>query len=699
MKISLREYQKEALEYSLAHPDSVCVLPTGTGKTHIGMAWAVELLNRRSTDRVLILEPSRFLVEQVYGVYRKDSGIADGDIKKVYGVVSKEERRKEWQRGRVVVSTPQVALNDIEYLDSFNAVVVDECHRTVGKYAYVKILGNYKFKYKLGLTATLTEKVRATVEKYLSGNIIRWTWEELKEKYPQYRFPDWIGEIYDAELNEEEERLLIELEGELGGAGFCLRTFTRDGALALRESLNKPETKLFYEVPEELKKRIDLLRPLHKLEVVKEVLEEHDFEKAIIFVDRLCVAKRLMEEFKELNPVCFMGRLQLGSEGQRKALEKAQRDEHKLIISTSAGEEGVDLPKADLLIIWSNVASPIRFIQRHGRITRPSEKLKVVVFVATPSTNHIHSPDYDSLSDGLEWAKENGLDLDPLELSDEENIKTIKSKTFRKRIKNLLYGEPLSFEDIMRSLGRKEGKGQAPVERWLSKILKDEDEDFRLLYFYYFPYEEIKGRVDQKIEEWKKGIPSYQYRKFYKPALKFFINLFSNFEKRHRYYFLFERRGEIDREYPDLFLLPDEIAEDLYIEFSTSFNKERSKEWGLAYSASEKTFGLFYRKPRDSSLKHAAFKDLSELINYLYSNWVFSFSPINSKFLQIRFYGKGKSGLVGRFDCICMEESAFLKSLLYQGIFDEQALELVFRNVFYIYKNMKNLIEAYLKNV
>ena len=62
-ELKLRPYQKKALKLALESEGVVICLPTGTGKTLVGCAWVCELLNRGLAHRVLVLEPSRFLVE------------------------------------------------------------------------------------------------------------------------------------------------------------------------------------------------------------------------------------------------------------------------------------------------------------------------------------------------------------------------------------------------------------------------------------------------------------------------------------------------------------------------------------------------------------------------------------------------------------------------------------------------------------
>lgn len=406
----LRSYQQRALKIALGNPGASLVLPTGTGKTLVGCGWACELLNLGEARRVLVLEPSRFLVEQVEQYYKSNTNIP---VSKVYGVDSQGIRASKWNKEPLVVATPQVTISDMHFLN-FDAVIVDECHHTTGEYAYKKLLSAYPFRKRLGLSATISDKVHLSVEESV-GPVHRWTWSDPEiEPY----VPEWYGEVYDAELTEEETKLLATLENirnELrysplaGMPSLALRMFARDGAQALLETLAKPTT-MSYTLRDTVVPLLSRCRSLHKLEPLKSALIEHDFDKAIVFVDRVCIANALAEEFPELNPVCLLGRLHGGSEAQKVALEKAGRKEVKLVISTSVGEEGIDLPVADLIISWSNTASPVRFIQRKGRGMRVSpagkDKIKVDIFIGTPDT-----PDYDSLYFGIAAACKAGVEI------------------------------------------------------------------------------------------------------------------------------------------------------------------------------------------------------------------------------------------------------------------------------------------------
>jgi len=677
----LREYQQDALAYALEHDRSVCVLPTGTGKTLVGISWAIELLGRGATDRVLVLEPSRFLVEQTARLYITHTDIPDNEVQPIYGAIHPESRRDLWKRGVVVVCTPQVALNDLftadkqEILYSFRAVVIDECHRTMGRYAYVKLLEHYPFQYALGLTATLPKHIRNQVEERISTNVIEWGWDELRAKYPDYDFPDWIGEIYDAELNSEEVDFLLAVEKDVSTAqAFCKRAFTRDGALALKETINNPRTRLSWDFPEHLKAQLERLRELHKLQEVRDILIEHEFQKAIIFVDRVCIAKKLEEEFRELNPVCFLGRLRLGLEGQKRVLDRARAPEHRLIISTSAGEEGVDLPSADLLIIWSNVASPVRFIQRHGRITRPSRVLKVVAFIATPGTEQADSPDYDSLFEGLLLAREHGLDLAGL-TDDESLISVLKTKTFRERVQTLLNSEPLSLEEIATSLG-KSTKGTKRLEQWLDSMLSDEDVNYRISYFYWYPREHLKSYIEKWLRE------NYVPSRYVKPKslARSLLNRIDPLSRLLRLYFPISRIGHVLEEYPDLFPSPESV-DQLYVNVRIVPKRKRrqapeAEKFGVLVSNGKWQLSTplptSVHESWDNLLNLTGFISFEEFIDQV-------FTIVKEQPVRIEFSAKGRP--------------YFFKRLIYSGLFTHETLDLAFRNMSYIVQSIKEVLK------
>lgn len=439
-----REYQVEALKWALTRDGAVLGLPTGSGKTLIAVMWVRELLSKRRARKVLILEPTRVLVEQVSKYFRD---VANLKAVPIYGVVPKKHRVTLWRKAVIAVATPETALNDIsEVTDSgYDAIVVDECHHTTGKDAYAEFIRATRnlFKKRLGLSAYIPPSRAAEIKEYI-GEIKVWGWDDPRIK-PYV--PRWIGEVYEAELNDAEEKLLQELERkrnnltgrERGLVQLAIRWFVRDGALALAESLKKP-TKLANLLQDVNSLLTTGVRPAHKMDSLVRILRDHEgFRKAIIFIERVAVAKYVASELRMYNSVLVCGKSNIEA-NIREVLRRVKSGAVKVIVSTSAGEEGLDLPEADLLVIWSSVASPLRFIQRHGRILRATSVQgppKFVAYIITP-----HTIDTDSFVDSIEQARKAGVDV-PV---NEEVIEELWRRTTRAKILSVLEEQPMPLE-------------------------------------------------------------------------------------------------------------------------------------------------------------------------------------------------------------------------------------------------------------
>ncbi len=462
MRLKPRDYQREAAEWALRRRRAVIQMPTGSGKTLIAVMWIRGLRERGKARRFLVLEPTRFLVEQ-NARFMRSQGL---DASPVHGSLPKSLRESGW-RSEVVVATPEVVVADWEKFSSqgFDAVVVDECHHTTGQDAYRRVISEASFEYSLGLTAYVPPSRRREIERLL-GEIREWGWDD--PRISRY-LPEWEAEVYEAPLNPAEERLYSRLEdlwervrgSDRALVGNAIRWFVRDGAAALRESVERGG-RLRELIPSGV---VELLfsrevRPAHKLETLRRVLADHEgFEKSIVFVERVGVAELIHEEMADYNPVLILGRRRIDP---KEALRRARLRESRLLVSTSAGEEGIDLPAADLLVVWSNVASPLRFIQRLGRVLRAATgqrwRPRWVVYVVTPDT-----VDVDSLLDGLMEARRAGVTLNV----DPSVVEYLWSLSRRRRYLELLE-VPMPPDVLARASGAPEERVREAL-RWLGE--------------------------------------------------------------------------------------------------------------------------------------------------------------------------------------------------------------------------------------
>jgi hypothetical protein len=345
---------------------------------------------------------------------------------------------------------------------------------------------SYDFSAILGLSATIPQRKEQEITS-LIGEIRRWAWQDL----PDEHVPDWYGEVYDApypadyqEITNTLDELRLEYEGSrlAGLPTMAERMLCRDGALALQETL-EANTTMGEVMGEELLPLLEQSESLHKLPACRAALEEHDFEKAVLFVDRVCIARALETALDEYTTATILGRLRSGTAGQQEALEKARSDDTDLIIATSAGEEGMDLPKADLLIVWSNTVNSVRFIQRLGRIMRKSgiNRPKTATYLATPD-----SPDYEALHRGINAAENAGLDVVGIDGD------AILSESIVSRVAEVLAGEPLQRGEIATALRETDNR----TEKWLRKNVREGE----LFYLY-----DVPGDLD----EWRKSAKGF----------------------------------------------------------------------------------------------------------------------------------------------------------------------------------------------
>lgn len=125
---------------------SLVVLPTGLGKTIIALLAIVSRLEKIG-GKVLILSPTKPLVEQHASFLKKALLLPEEEILTFTGSLSPAKREEMWKNGKVIVSTPQVIENDLLTkridLNDVSHITFDEAHRAVGNYAYTYIAEKY----------------------------------------------------------------------------------------------------------------------------------------------------------------------------------------------------------------------------------------------------------------------------------------------------------------------------------------------------------------------------------------------------------------------------------------------------------------------------------------------------------------------------------------------------------------------------
>jgi Fanconi anemia group M protein len=155
--IERRAYQENVARNALLG-NTLVSIPTGLGKSLIAALVAAKRLDQYPERRVVVLAPTRPLVEQHYGTFKRLLRLDPAGFACVTGNTSPADRGEAWAK-RLIVSTPQVFVNDLIAgkidLDAISLMVFDEAHRAVGDYAYTYIGERYS-KIPRGLVLGLT---------------------------------------------------------------------------------------------------------------------------------------------------------------------------------------------------------------------------------------------------------------------------------------------------------------------------------------------------------------------------------------------------------------------------------------------------------------------------------------------------------------------------------------------------------------
>jgi len=159
-----RDYQKAIFETAKDY-NTLVVLPTGMGKTLIAFLLTKFYLEKFPKGKVLILAPTRPLVEQHFDYFKSSLPELYAEIVMFTGKTDSSKRKLLWGTANIIFSTPQCIANDLKKgkitLSEVSLLVEDEAHRCLKNYDYTYVAKNYLSTQKvvsnpriLGMTAS-----------------------------------------------------------------------------------------------------------------------------------------------------------------------------------------------------------------------------------------------------------------------------------------------------------------------------------------------------------------------------------------------------------------------------------------------------------------------------------------------------------------------------------------------------------------
>lgn len=176
--IEKRDYQEGIVKTAL-RGNTLCVIPTGLGKTSIATLVVADRLEKDMKKKILFLAPTRPLVEQHKRTFERflKAGL---EMAVVTGHNEPGERSEMYTKADIIFSTPQTIRNDIKAgkinLRDFSLCIFDEAHRAVGNYAYPYVAKVYMNQSSCPLILALTASpgsARQKIEEVKSKLFIR----------------------------------------------------------------------------------------------------------------------------------------------------------------------------------------------------------------------------------------------------------------------------------------------------------------------------------------------------------------------------------------------------------------------------------------------------------------------------------------------------------------------------------------------
>jgi superfamily II DNA or RNA helicase len=353
----LRDYQEEALEaWERNRGRGVIALPTGAGKTVVAIAAVARL-----QAWTLVVVYTKEHVHQWIQAFRKFTD-AGGLVGAYYG----EEKRL----APITVTTYQTAFRKIRlFAPRYAFLVFDEAHHLPAD-KFRAIAMQMPAPYRMGLSATIeredgkheeifplvggvvyhTTPGRLTSEGYLAPFTIRLVRVKLS---PQRRL--------------EYERLRREYQKLAEG-----RTFQEVLAAAKRGDPTAAEALRVHARMREL-----IQEAPEKLEEVERIVREElaKGSKIIVFTQYRRQAEELA---RRLGAHLIHG--EMDASRRKRELEAFKREESGVLVVTTVGDEGLDIPDANVGIFVSGTGSRRQFLQRLGRLLRPGPGKKAILY-------------------------------------------------------------------------------------------------------------------------------------------------------------------------------------------------------------------------------------------------------------------------------------------------------------------------------
>ena len=363
------DYQEDAVRQALTDRHIIIEIPTGKGKTNIGL----EIINRLKMP-ALIIVPTILLLEQ----WNRDIRNAGGSATTVSGASVKFSA--------VTVITYASALKYLDEITKYGLVIFDEVHHLFSS-EYRKIvfaLLDANVPYLVGLTATVREfgTEKELQDRLFPNRFVR-TMAQFQE-HAETAVPIELVEQGVQMTDEESEdyeaytdtiRNALKRFGDISGIQKAMRSpnpENRKYAMAGLSSIAKRKQLLSEMTP--------------KLEEAVRIIRENQGQ-FIVFAESITSAEYIHNSLLRLGvpSILIHSNLKTDRIARERIMNDLKSGRARVLVGVISISEGINLPDMNQGIILSpSVAGRRQYVQRLGRILRyrPGKRAKLWVLFA-----------------------------------------------------------------------------------------------------------------------------------------------------------------------------------------------------------------------------------------------------------------------------------------------------------------------------
>lgn len=355
--LELRDYQQDWVDHFLERKSGVFVGPSGSGKTVAAIAAMAEL-----EGETLILVPTQELAGQWKEELVEKTNLTSYDIGQYHSNEKKIRPVTVATYDTAAMSRHRELFNDREW----GLVIADECHHAVAN--TWKRFREIQSKARLGLSATPIRESGDAKQIYtLIGPPVGSDWGDLFTK-------GWVAKP-DVDI------LMVPWGSE--------------------------QARKRYQRAEGNRRLIEAAKNPAKIEAVKRLNERHSSEKTLIFVDWIEQGEKLSQE---LAAPFISG--ETSHEEREERYEQFRNGDIGALIVSRIGDEGIDLPDAEVAILASTRGSSrAQTGQRAGRTMRPYGNSRVYILLTKGSGEEEWG------RESTQYLAEKGIDVTKTELN------------------------------------------------------------------------------------------------------------------------------------------------------------------------------------------------------------------------------------------------------------------------------------------